>query len=177
MNILTNMMEKTINMKYLKKFNENSNSEISYDFNDSNYDSESKSIVGAYMVIEDSDKSITILNLQEREDRKGIFADHAIPYTFDVFKIRLPKSQIEIIGEVMDKPGFTWIKIPYWLVRNNTGLKIQRIKNKKRFSNLISLHSKLDPKLIDSDVEKYLSIIDKDQRTLINLKSFMRSKK
>jgi hypothetical protein len=164
-------------MKYLKRFNENieniENTESMHDFNDSNYDAPSKSITAAYMIIEDSEKTITVLNIKEFEERRAIFADRHIPYTIEINKVRLPKSQIEIGDEVVDKPGFNWIKIPYWLVRNNPGLKIQRINHKKRFSNLQKIHSKLDPKTIDSDVFKYLSITDKDERTLINLKSFI----
>lgn len=160
-------------MKYLKRFNENiENTE--YDFNDSNYDATSKSITGAYMIIEDSEKTITVLNIKEFEDRFAIFADRHVPYTIEVNKVRLPKSQIEIGDEVVDKPGFNWIKIPYWLVRNNPGLKIQRIKGRKRFSNLqTKMHSKLDTKTIDSDVLKYLSITDKDERTLVNINSLL----
>jgi hypothetical protein len=135
-------------MKYLKRFNENIEN-IEYDFNDSNYDAETKSIIAAYMIIEDSEKSITVLNIKEFEDRRSIFVDGYIPYTIEVNKVKLPKSQIQIIGEVSDIPGFNWIKIPYWLVRNNPGLKILRIKDRKR---LYKMHPKLD-----DDVLKYLS--------------------
>jgi hypothetical protein len=156
-------------MKYLKRFNENIEN-IEYDFNDSNYDAASKSITAAYMIVEDSEKTITVLNIKEFSDRIAVFMDGHKPYTIEVNKVRLPKSQIEIIGEVSDMPGFNWIKIPYWLVRNNPGLKIQRIKGKKRFSNhSIRMHSKLDIKTMDSDVLKYLSITDKDERTAINI--------
>jgi hypothetical protein len=162
-------------MRYLKRFNENIENiesvESMHDFNDSNYDAATKSITAAYMIIEDSEKTITVLNIKEFEDRVAVFADSHIPYTIEVNKVRLPKSQIEIGDEVVDKPGFNWIKIPYWLIRNNSGLKIQRIKGRKRFSNSQRMHSKLDPKTIDSDVLKYLSITDKDERTLININS------
>jgi hypothetical protein len=65
--------------------------------------------------------------------------------------------------------GFNWIKIPYWLVKNNPGLKIQRVKNSKRFSNNSTLHRSLKPEMIDDNVRKYLSITDKDHRSVINL--------
>lgn len=171
-------------MKYLKGFNENAenaenaeNKESIFDFNDSNYDAISKSITAAYMIIEDSEKTITLLNIKEFKDW-AVFLDGHTPYTIDINKVRLPKSQIEIIGEVSDMPGFNWIKIPYWLVRKNPGLKIQRIKGKKRFSNHPTrMHSKLDTKKIDNDVLKYLSITDKDERTLININFLLKLNK
>jgi hypothetical protein len=160
-------------MKYLKRFNENIEN-IEYDFNDSNYDAASKSITAAYMIVEDSEKTITVLNIKEFSDRMAVFADGHIPYTIEVNKVRLPKSQIEIIEEVSDMPGFNWIKVPYWLVRNNPGLKIQRIKGRKRFSNHPTrMHKKLDINVIDGDVLKYLSITDKDPNTLVNIKSLI----
>lgn len=161
-------------MRYLKRFNENiENTESIYDFNDSNYDAISKSITAAYMIIEDSEKTITVLNIKEFEDKLSVFADGHMPYTIEIYKTKLSKSQIEIGNELVDKPGFNWIKIPYWLVINNPGLKIQRIKRRKRFSNSEKMHSKLDPKTIDSDVLKYLSITDKDKTTLININLLM----
>lgn len=135
-------------MKYIKRFNEN-NENIEYSFNDSNYDAASKSITAAYMIIEDSEKSITVLNIKEFEDKRSIFVDGYIPYTIEVNKVKLPKSQIQIIGEVSDIPGFNWIKIPYWLVINNPGLKILRVKGRKR---LCKMYTDLD-----DNVLKYLN--------------------
>ena len=152
-------------MKYLKRFNENK----SIDFYLSNYEESDKSIVGAYMIIEESEKTITILNIQEKEDKRGIFADGKIPYTFIPFKVRLPKSQIEVLEPVENMEGFNWIKIPYWLVKNNPGLKIERLKKSKRFSNSSTFTKSLSKEMIDDDVKKYLSITDKDHRSVINL--------
>jgi hypothetical protein len=154
-------------MKHLKRFNENKSTD--YDFYVSIYDPLDKFVVAAYMIIEESEKTITVLNLQEREDTRGFFADGKTPYTFIPFKIRLPKSQVEVIDSVNNIEGFSWIKIPYWLVKNNPGLKIQRIRKSKRFSNSSTLHKALKPEMIDDDVRKYLSITDKDHRSLLNL--------
>jgi len=154
-------------MRYLKKFNESESKD--YDFYMSIYDPLDKFVVGAYMIIEDSEKTITVLNLQEKEDTRGFFADGKTPYTFMPFKVRLPKSQIEVLDSVDNMDGFNWIKIPYWLIKNNPGLKIQRIKKSKRFSNNSTLHKLLKPEMVDDDVRKYLSITDKDPRTIINL--------
>jgi hypothetical protein len=154
-------------MKYLKRFNESD--AIDYDFYSSIYNPLDKFVVGAYMIIEESEKTIIVLNLQEREDTRSFFADGKIPYTFLPYKVILPKSQIEVLEPVDNMEGFNWIKIPYWLVKNNPGLKIQRVKNSKRFSNNSTLHRSLKPEMIDDNVRKYLSITDKDHRSVINL--------
>lgn len=154
-------------MKYLKRFNENDSTD--YDFYMSIYDPLDKFVVGAYMIIEESEKTITVLNLQEKEDKRGIFADGKVPYSFIPFKIRLPKSQIVVLDSVDNMEGFNWIKIPYWLVKNNPGLQIQRVKSKKRFSNNSTFTKSLSKEMIDDDVKKYLSITDKDHRSIINL--------
>jgi hypothetical protein len=159
-------------MKYLKRFNENL--ENNYDFNESNYDAINKSIIGAYMIIDESDKSIELLNLFELEDKKSSFADNHIPYTIKINRVKLPKSQIEILDEVIDKPGFNWVRIPYWLFKSNKDLKIQRMKSLKRFSNMTKIHSNLNPKDIDENVIKYLRTTDKDNRTHINLENFIK---
>lgn len=157
-------------MKYLKRFNENDS--MDYDFYMSIYDPLDKFVVGAYMIIEDSEKTITVLNLQEKENTRVFFADGKVPYTFIPFKVRLPKSQIVVLEPVDNMEGFNWIKIPYWLVKNNPGLKIQRVKKSKRFSNVSSLHKLLNPEMIDADVKKYLSITDKDSTSISLINNF-----
>lgn len=157
-------------MKYLKRFNENDS--MDYDFYMSIYDPLDKFVVGAYMIIEDSEKTITVLNLQEKENTRVFFADGKVPYTFIPFKVRLPKSQIVVLEPVDNMEGFNWIKIPYWLVKNNPGLKIQRVKKSKRFSNVSSLHKLLNPEMIDADVKKYLNITDKDSTSISLINNF-----
>lgn len=151
-------------MKYLKKFNENKFSD--YDFNMSIYDPLDKFVVGAYMIIEDTEKSITVLNLKEREDTRGFFTDGKLPYTFTVHKIRLPKSQIEVLGFVEGIEGFNWIKIPYWLTKSNLDLKITRIKDPKRFSNSKVFTKELNPQMINDDVEKYILATENQFRAI-----------
>jgi len=159
-------------MKYLKRFNESESKD--YDFYMSIYDPLDKFVVGAYMIIEDSEKSITVLNLQEKEDTRSFFADGRVPYTFLPYKVILPKSQIEVLGPVDNIEGFNWIKIPYWLVKNNPGLKIIRVKGEKRFSNNSIFNKPLKPEMIDDDVKKYLNFTDKDPRSIINLESIIK---
>ena len=154
-------------MKYLKRFNESESKD--YDFYMSIYDPLDKFVVGAYMIIEDSEKSITVLNLQEKEDTRSFFADGRVPYTFLPYKVILPKSQIEILEPVDNMEGFNWIKIPYWLVKNNPGLKIQRVKGQKRFSSNSIFTKSLKPEMIDDNVRKYINACDKDHRSIINL--------
>jgi len=154
-------------MKYLKRFNESES--IDYDFYMSSYDPLDKFVVSAYMIIEESEKSITVLNLQEREDTRSFFADGKVPYTFLPYKVILPKSQIEVLGPVDNIEGFNWIKIPYWLVKNNPGLKIMRVKSPKRLSNSSIFNKPLKPEMIDDNVRKYISSTDKDDRSIINL--------
>ena len=159
-------------MKYLKRFNESESKD--YDFYMSIYDPLDKFVVGAYMIIEDSEKSITVLNLQEKEDTRSFFADGRVPYTFLPYKVILPKSQIEVLEPVDNMEGFNWIKIPYWLVKNNPGLKIIRVKGEKRFSNNSIFNKPLKPEMIDDNVKKYLSFTDKDPRSIINLESIIK---
>ena len=161
------MMKTNNNMKYLKRFNESESAD--YDFYMSIYDPLDKFVVGAYMIIEESEKTITVLNLQEREDTRSFFADGRVPYTFIPYKVILPKSQIQILEVVDNVEGFSWIKIPYWLVKNNPGLKIMRVKSPKRVSSNSIFTKSLKPEMIDDNVRKYISSSDKDHRSIINL--------
>jgi hypothetical protein len=144
-----------------------------------------ESYIGAYMIIDPVTEfdtqtynttsvagatgSITVLNLQEREDTRGFFADGRVPYTFIPYKVILPKSQIQILEVVDNVEGFNWIKIPYWLVKNNPGLKIMRVKSPKRVSSNSIFTKSLKPEMIDDNVRKYISSSDKDHRSIINL--------
>jgi len=160
-------MKTNNNMKYLKRFNEGESTD--YDFYMSIYDPLDKFVVGAYMIIEESEKTITVLNLQEREDTRSFFADGRVPYTFIPYKVILPKSQIQILEVVDNVEGFNWIKIPYWLVKNNPGLKIMRVKSTKRVSTNSIFTKSLKPEMIDDNVRKYISSSDKDHRSNLNL--------
>ena len=162
------------------------------------------SYIGAYMIIDPVTEfdtynttsvagetgSITVLNLQEREDTRCFFADGRIPYTFIPYKVRLPKSQIQILGPVDNMEGFFWIKIPKWLVIRNIVnndetskwpiqcLKIVRVnkmkKGDRRVSNNSIFTKSLKPEMIDDNVRKYISSIDKDNRSNINVDSISR---
>lgn len=173
-------------MRYLKRFFESENFDffksienpeqsITYDFFDSNYNSVDKSVVCAYMIVEQTKEYVKVLNLTEKntEPPSVKFFDGATGYTFYINYVKIPASQIEILGEVPDKPGFTFIKIPYWLYKNNPGLKIQRIKVKKRFKNR-DRHQHLNKMMIDDNVKKYLSVTDTEEQSNKNMSIFIK---
>jgi hypothetical protein len=173
-------------MKYLKRFFEtedfdffksieNPEQSITYDFFDSNYNSVDKSVVCAYMIVEQTKEYVKVLNLTEKntEPPHVRFFDGATAYTFYINYVTIPMSQIEIIREVEDKPGFTFIKIPYWLYKNNPGLKIQRLKVRKRFKNA-DRHQHLNKMMIDDNVKKYLSITDTEPTSNRFMSSFIK---
>jgi hypothetical protein len=139
-----------------------------YDFNTTTYNSGDKSIVGVYMIIDETDKMIELMNINEIEKNTSIYVDNARPYRINVKRSKLPKSQIEILGDVEGKEGFNYIKIPYWLFKKlSDELEIKRIKGKKRISiDGAQLKSDLFKKDInDPNVKKYISISDPDETT------------
>lgn len=174
-------------MRYLKRFFEAEEFDffkslespeqiIKYDFNTDNYNSVDKTVVCGLWICNEDKETIKVLNLQERyTERAGIqYFDGAKGYTFHINYVVLLKSQIEIIGEVSDKPGFTYIRIPYSVYKNNPGLKIQRISVKKRFKNRDDRHTHLNKSMIDENVKKYLSITDKEEQSNINMSIYIK---
>jgi len=173
-------------MKYLKRFFEAEDFDFfgslespeqitKYDFNSENYNSVDKSVVCGLMICSEDKDTIKVLNLQERfTDKEYVqFFDGAKSYTFTINYVTLPKSQIEIISEVSDKPGFTFIRIPYWLYKSNPGLKIQRLKVRKRFKNA-DVHNHLNKSMVDNNVERYLQVTDNDETSNKNLLKFIK---
>jgi hypothetical protein len=127
------------------------------DFYKSVYNPEDKSIIAAYTIYDETDKMIELLNVKEFFTGKGVYMDGADPYNIKTHKVKLPKSQIEIIGPVEGKEGFQYIKIPYWLFKKQSDdLSIKRYPKLKRitFSNNQYrdnefLKSMSDPKIIN----------------------------
>jgi len=174
-------------MRYLKRFFESEDFDffrslespdqiIKYDFLTDNYNSIDKTVVCGLWICDEDKDTIKVLNLQERfTERANIqYFDGAKGYTFDINYVVLTKSQIEIVSEVSDKPGFTFIRIPYWLYKANPGLKIQRIKVRKRFKNRDDRHTHLNKSMIDENVKKYLSITDKEEQSNINMSIYIK---
>ena len=138
--------------------------DLTPDFNKSVYNPDDKSVVAAYMITNDLPNMIEVLNIQENLDNSGLFMDGAESYNIDIHFSKLPKSQIEILGDVPGKEGFVFIKIPYWLYKKNPkDLSIRRYTKLKRLSISRPQVNKDFLKLLnDPNVEKYFNVIDTD---------------
>jgi hypothetical protein len=131
--------------------------ELTPDFYKNVYNPEDKSIIGAYTIYDETDKMVELLNVKEILTGKGIYMDGADPYNIKIHKVKLPKSQIEILGPVDGKEGFQYIKIPYWLFKKQSDdLTVKRYPRLKRITfNYFQyrdnefLKSMSDPKIID----------------------------
>ena len=135
----------------------NEDTTITPDFYKNVYNPEDKSIVGAYTIYDETDKMVELLNVKEILTNKGFYMDGADPYNIKIHKVKLPKSQIEILGPVEGKEGFQFIKIPYWLFKKQSDdLTIKRYPKSKRitfnqfqYKDNDFLKSMSDPKIID----------------------------
>jgi hypothetical protein len=130
---------------------------------DSSYLPEEKSFIGSYIVSDDSQSNtIEIINIIENEMVNKMFVDGARPFNIEIHKIKLPKSQIEIIGDVEGYKPFKYIKLPYWLYKKNEHvLKIQKLKGKgkKRFApNSSNDRPEFIQKLQDKHIEDYFNM-------------------
>jgi len=144
----------------------------SYDFNKTTYIPEDKSIVGAYMITGEDGDSLQIMNIKEMARENRIFMDNAQEYNLNIQKFNLPKSQVEVLGDVEDMEGFNYIKIPYWLYKKMIDqLEVIRIKGKKRsdVTYAQSRNNSFLKKLNDPDVIKYISITNPDKSGITNL--------
>lgn len=122
-----------INEQEEEKSNEDTT--ITPDFYKNVYNPEDKSIVGAYTIYDETDKMVEVLNIQELKSDKGIYMDGAEPYNIKINKVKLPKSQIEILGPVEGKDNFVYIKIPYWLFKKQPNeLTTKRLNMLKRIN-------------------------------------------
>ena len=127
------------------------------DFYKNVYNPEDKSIIGAYTIYDETDKMVELLNVKETLTGKGFYMDGADPYNIKIHKVKLPKSQIEILGPVEGKEGFQYIKIPYWLFKKQSDdLTVKRYPRLKRITfNYFQyrdnefLKSMSDPKIIE----------------------------
>jgi hypothetical protein len=130
---------------------------ITPDFFKNVYNPDDKSIVGAYTIYDETDKMVELLNVKETLTQKGIYMDGAEPYNIKIHKVKLPKSQIEILGPVEGKEGFQYIKIPYWLFKKQSDdLSVKRYPKLKRitfnqfqYKDNEFLKSMSDPKIIE----------------------------
>ncbi len=120
-NQLQKILEQIVPAKTnVKKIKEQEEPNLTPDFYKNVYNPEDKSITGAYTIYDETDKMVEVLNIQELKSDKGLYMDGAEPYNIKINKVKLPKSQIEIIGPVEGKDNFVYIKIPYWLFKKQT---------------------------------------------------------
>lgn len=162
--------------KYLKLVEQDESIDVTPDFNKLIYLPEEKVMIGAYMIVGESEKMIDILNINEQLDNTGLFMDGAESYNIFIYFSKLPKSQIQILGPVEGKEGFVFIKIPYWLYKKmSKELSIRRYTKNKRLSIARSQMYGDYLKLInDPNVEKYFFEIDKDETSRRRFKSYQR---
>ena len=140
---------------------------------------EEKSFIGSYIISDDSQPdTIEIINIIENEIRGGMFVDGAKPFTIEIYKVKLPKSQVEIIGDVEGNEPFKYIKLPYWFYKKNKDvLKIQKIKGKKRFSlSKTNYRPEFIQKLQDKHIEDYFNMKDHDKEGRNNFVSIKNKK-
>jgi len=161
--------------------NKLSGDDLELDFNNSVYLPDEKAIIGSYFITGETDDSISILNIKEFGSETASFGDNALPYSVTIHKTTLPKSKIEIISDVEGKEGFSYIKIPYWLYKENLAdLSIKRCKgtyhNMKRLDlRDVSLSNKeLMSNFKDPNVVKYFSISNPDERTQQQVRNYAR---
>lgn len=114
------------------------------------YNPEDKTMQGWYFIESETDKTITVLNVQEIQSDGPTWASGQVDYRLKAQKIILPKSQIKIHGHHEVKVGYSLIEIPYWLYKKNEGLEIKRISVPKKFT----IRDK-DPQIKSFTNEKY----------------------
>ena len=140
---------------------------------------EEKSFIGSYIVSDNSQSNtIEIINIIENEMESKMFVDGARPFTIEIHKIKLPKSQVEIIGDVEGNEPFKYIKLPYWLYKKNKDiLRIQKINGKKRFNPTKSNdRPEFIQKLQDKHIEDYFNMKDHEGQGRKNFESLKNKK-
>jgi len=98
------------------------------------YHPEDKTMEGWYYLESETDKSVSVLNVQEKESSGPGWASGAVDYRLVVNKVTLPKSQIKLLEKHSTKENYFLFRIPYWLYKNNEGLEIKRIPLQKKFT-------------------------------------------
>jgi hypothetical protein len=117
---------------------------------------------------------VEVLNIKEFKNDKGVYMDGAEPYTIQIHRTKLPKSQIEILGPVDGKEGFEFIKMPYWLFKKMpTELGVKRLTNNRRIG--LTYQQENDDSFLEElsnpDVQKQISVLNKDRLTSVWAKS------
>jgi hypothetical protein len=145
--------------------------DIEFDFDKATYLPDERAIIAAYFITKENEKSIEILNIKEFAADTATFMDNARPYSVTFHKGTLPTSQIAILGEVPEREGFFYVKVPYWLYKENPNLNIKRIVGDFHHMKRLDLrdvslrNSELMSNFKDPNVIKYFAASDKDKRT------------
>jgi hypothetical protein len=145
--------------------------DLELDFNKAEYLADEKAIIAAYFITKQNEKSIEILNIKEFAADTATFMDNAIPYSVTFHRGTLPTSQIEILEEVVEKEGFFYVKVPYWLYKEKPELNIKRIVGDYHYMKRLDLrdsslrNKELMSNFKDPNVIKYFAASDKDKRT------------
>jgi len=143
------------------------------DFYKSTSDKDKKTFTAAYKIVNDKDKVIEVLNIQETENDNLMFVDGSVPYTIKIHKFRLPKSQIKILEDDTKHEGFKFIEIPFWLVSKNYEQYVvnkKRLKGKKRLANIYNKPVDNIRGKVDDNVIEYLKATNDDKETLRKIK-------
>ena len=136
-----------------------------FDFFKGEYEPETKTYVGSYLVGEETPKQLEVYNIIERPDKDAYFMSGHQPYSISLRKAMLPISQIEVLGDVPGKEGFKFIRMPYWFFKKNQNdLRISRLDEKKML--YIMGYDRKDEnmlRLFDPMFEKYIESIVYDE--------------
>ncbi len=139
--------------------------DVNFDFFKGEYEPETKTYVGSYLVGEETPKQLEVYNIIERPDKDAYFMSGHLPYSISLRKVMLPFSQIEVLGDVPGKEGFKFIRMPYWFFKKNQNdLRISRLDEKKML--YIMGYDRKDEnmlRLFDPMFEKYIESIVYDE--------------
>jgi hypothetical protein len=115
--------------KVISKINEQSEPNLLYK---TSYNPEDKSVLASYHLLSEKPNSFVVVNPKEFINRSRIWADNSADYKIGLEIVELPKSYVQIIGEIDDSPNYKIFKLPYWLFKKEPKLQIKRIEGEKR---------------------------------------------
>jgi hypothetical protein len=98
----------------------------------SNYLPDQKKIQASYYLLSEKPNSFSVVNPKEFIRKDIEWADGSQDYRLNFDIVELPKSQVEVVGEVDGNPEYKIFEIPYWLYKKEPKLEIRRFQGKKR---------------------------------------------
>lgn len=115
--------------KVISKINEQSEPNLLYK---TSYNPEDKTVLASYYLLSEKPNSFTVVNPKEFANKSIEWADGSQDYRIGFEIIELPKSRVEVSGEIEGYPQFKIFKLPYWLYKKEPKLEIRRFDAKKR---------------------------------------------